>query len=80
VLSLEAVLADPAAALAGLDATVPGATPAPAAAATRIVAITSCPTGIAHTFMAAEGLQQGRKPWATPSAWKRKGRSARVRR
>lgn len=40
---------------------------APAAAApvseksrvTRIVAITSCPTGIAHTFMAAEGLEQG---------------------
>jgi PTS system fructose-specific IIC component len=25
----------------------------------KIVAITSCPTGIAHTFMAAEGLQQG---------------------
>ncbi len=25
----------------------------------RIVAITSCPTGIAHTFMAAEGLAQG---------------------
>ncbi len=24
-----------------------------------IVAITSCPTGIAHTFMAAEGLEQG---------------------
>ncbi|MBO9316831.1 MAG: PTS fructose transporter subunit IIBC, partial [Chloroflexus sp.] len=24
-----------------------------------IVAITSCPTGIAHTFMAAEGLQRG---------------------
>ena len=23
-----------------------------------IVAITSCPTGIAHTFMAAEGLEQ----------------------
>ena len=23
----------------------------------RIVAITSCPTGIAHTFMAAEGIQ-----------------------
>jgi fructose PTS system EIIBC or EIIC component len=39
--------------------------PAPQAAATaptsgkRIVAITSCPTGIAHTFMAAEGLQKG---------------------
>jgi PTS system fructose-specific IIC component len=26
--------------------------------AKRIVAVTSCPTGIAHTFMAAEGLQQ----------------------
>src|SRR5256885_1474667 len=25
----------------------------------KIVAITSCPTGIAHTFMAAEGLQKG---------------------
>lgn len=25
----------------------------------RIVAVTSCPTGIAHTFMAAEGLQRG---------------------
>jgi len=41
-----------------------GSRPAPVAAATptsgkRIVAITSCPTGIAHTFMAAEGLQKG---------------------
>ncbi|WP_411887562.1 PTS fructose transporter subunit IIC [Hydrocarboniphaga effusa] len=27
----------------------------------RIVAITSCPTGIAHTFMAAEGIQQSAK-------------------
>ncbi len=37
-------------------------TPAPAATPSgpkRIVAITSCPTGIAHTFMAAEGLQKG---------------------
>src|SRR6266436_3689845 len=37
--------------------------PAPASAAkmdhANIVAITSCPTGIAHTFMAAEGLQKG---------------------
>lgn len=34
--------------------------PAPSAAPmTKIVAITSCPTGIAHTFMAAEGLEQG---------------------
>jgi PTS system fructose-specific IIC component len=31
---------------------------APATGAKKIVAITSCPTGIAHTFMAAEGLQQ----------------------
>src|SRR6266480_6180873 len=39
------------------------AAPAPASAAKtgpmNIVAITSCPTGIAHTFMAAEGLQKG---------------------
>lgn len=27
----------------------------------KIVAITSCPTGIAHTFMAAEGIEQGAK-------------------
>ncbi|MFT4020538.1 MAG: fructose PTS transporter subunit IIB, partial [Acinetobacter sp.] len=27
--------------------------------ATRFVAITACPTGVAHTFMAAEALQQG---------------------
>lgn len=27
----------------------------------KIVAITSCPTGVAHTFMAAEGLEQGAK-------------------
>ncbi|WP_413204245.1 PTS fructose transporter subunit IIC [Rhodospirillum sp. A1_3_36] len=27
----------------------------------RIVAITSCPTGIAHTFMAAEGIEQAAK-------------------
>ncbi|MDA8522611.1 PTS fructose transporter subunit IIC [Acidovorax sp. NCPPB 4044] len=50
----------------------PAAVPAAAAAATtsagaggapdgplRIVAITSCPTGVAHTFMAAEALEQG---------------------
>jgi PTS system fructose-specific IIC component len=30
----------------------------PVTGAKKIVAITSCPTGIAHTFMAAEGLQQ----------------------
>lgn len=27
--------------------------------AKKIVAVTSCPTGIAHTFMAAEGVEQG---------------------
>jgi len=46
-LSLEAVLADP-----------KGALSAPVVAK-RIVAVTSCPTGIAHTFMAAEGLTEG---------------------
>jgi len=51
LLTLEAVLADPAAAL-------DGGRQAPVAAK-KIVAITSCPTGIAHTFMAAEGLQEG---------------------
>ena len=30
-----------------------------AARTLRIVAITSCPTGVAHTFMAAEALEQG---------------------
>ncbi|MBK1682355.1 PTS fructose-like transporter subunit IIB [Rhodoferax fermentans] len=45
----------------------PGAQTAAAAAPARdpslpqIVAITSCPTGIAHTFMAAEGLESGAK-------------------
>ena len=34
---------------------------APRTTGTRIVAITSCPTGIAHTFMAAEGIQQAAK-------------------
>ncbi len=44
----------------------PGAQTAAAAPARdpslpQIVAITSCPTGIAHTFMAAEGLESGAK-------------------
>ncbi|MGV6875762.1 PTS fructose transporter subunit IIC [Pseudochelatococcus sp. B33] len=64
-LTLESVLADPAAALAG---TAPegeqpeGEQPEGAQRGgdgPRIVAVTSCPTGIAHTFMAAEGLQAG---------------------
>ncbi|MGC5778451.1 fructose-specific PTS transporter subunit EIIC [Methylobacterium sp. NFXW15] len=44
-----------------LDRALSGFVDTPMAMATagtkRIVAITSCPTGIAHTFMAAEGLQ-----------------------
>ena len=34
------------------------ADPAPASGKPRLVAITACPTGVAHTFMAAEALQQ----------------------
>ncbi|NHR06419.1 PTS fructose transporter subunit EIIBC [Chromobacterium haemolyticum] len=52
-LSLDQALADPAEAVhraAALNA--------PQTDALRIVAVTSCPTGIAHTFMAAEGLSQ----------------------
>jgi PTS system fructose-specific IIC component len=52
--SLGEVLDDPAAALAPLLQTT-------ADTGKRIVAVTSCPTGIAHTFMAAEGLQQAAK-------------------
>lgn len=74
--STRSVLADPRAVIAQAlaDGAAPrapasgaAAAPPPPAAATatsgpaRIVAITSCPTGIAHTFMAAEGLQQGAK-------------------
>ncbi|MBB6252102.1 fructose-specific PTS transporter subunit EIIC [Nitrospirillum iridis] len=61
--TIEAVLADPAAALGALAPAQPDRTASPSKAdgPRRIVAITSCPTGIAHTFMAAEGLQQGAK-------------------
>ncbi|GHG55142.1 PTS lactose transporter subunit IIC [Streptomyces capoamus] len=55
---------DPAPAAAGEYGAAPApAAPAPAAAAAsggtpfRIVAVTSCPTGIAHTYMAAESLE-----------------------
>ncbi|WP_329889419.1 fructose-specific PTS transporter subunit EIIC [Stenotrophomonas sepilia] len=57
--SLGEVLGDPVAALAPLAA-APASVPA-TGAGKRIVAVTSCPTGIAHTFMAAEGLQQTAK-------------------
>ncbi len=38
-----------------------GAAPKAAAGAKKIVAVTACPTGIAHTFMAAESLEQKAK-------------------
>ncbi|AJX34304.1 PTS fructose-like transporter subunit IIB [Burkholderia oklahomensis] len=62
--ALQAAGGAPAASLAAARSGVAEAPRAPAAASTdarplKIVAITSCPTGIAHTFMAAEGLAQG---------------------
>jgi len=57
--SLGEVLDDPLSALALLAAT--SATASTANDGKHIVAVTSCPTGIAHTFMAAEGLQQAAK-------------------
>ncbi|MFD2134492.1 fructose PTS transporter subunit IIB [Novosphingobium resinovorum] len=60
--TLEAVLADPAAALAFEDT----GTPELATKSPRVVAITSCPTGIAHTFMAAEGLTEGARQLGYP--------------
>lgn len=55
--TLDEVLADPAAVIERTVAPAPSPAAAPAPERKRIVAITSCPTGIAHTFMAAEGLQ-----------------------
>ena len=59
--STEPAIRDGASVIEAALASVPAAaTPATAPAAPlKIVAITSCPTGIAHTFMAAEGLEQG---------------------
>jgi PTS system fructose-specific IIC component len=51
--TLDAVLADAAAALGSARATATGGK--------KVVGVTSCPTGIAHTFMAAEGIEQGAK-------------------
>ena len=59
--STEPAIRDGASVIEAALASVPAAaTPATVPAASlKIVAITSCPTGIAHTFMAAEGLEQG---------------------
>ena len=59
---VEAVLrrgAEEAQVYAAAEATVEPA--AVAKSAPRLVAITACPTGVAHTFMAAEALQQAAK-------------------
>jgi PTS system fructose-specific IIC component len=45
----------------GAPAAAVVAQPAAATQAKRLVGITSCPTGIAHTFMAAEALAKGAK-------------------
>ena len=62
---LESILSDPRAALNLLlrDTGASGASAEPPQTPKKelIVAITSCPTGIAHTFMAAEGLEQAAK-------------------
>ncbi len=60
-IGLDQVLADPHAALAQALQSQPPAADTPALKLRRVVAITSCPTGIAHTFMAAEGLQLAAK-------------------
>lgn len=40
---------------------------APAKEGYRILAVTACPTGIAHTYMAAEALEKaGEKKWVCP--------------
>ncbi|MDO4232920.1 MAG: PTS fructose-like transporter subunit IIB, partial [Lautropia sp.] len=49
------------AAAAGAAAVAAGASSGPAPKGLKIVAITSCPTGVAHTFMAAEALEEGAK-------------------
>lgn len=50
--TLNAALSDASATLGGAFATSAGK---------KVVAVTSCPTGIAHTFMAAEGVERGAK-------------------
>ena len=54
--AIEEVLADAGAVLDRALASAPASAATPAGTR-RIVAVTSCPTGIAHTFMAAEGIQ-----------------------
>ena len=58
--AIEEVLADAGAVLDRALASEP-ASAAAGAGTRRLVAVTSCPTGIAHTFMAAEGIQTAAK-------------------
>lgn len=54
-----ALLPAPVARVAAAAATAqPGAVPEPAGGSKTLVAITACPTGIAHTFMAAAALEK----------------------
>ena len=53
--------AEPTEAKAAAQVKPTGEDTAPAAAKKKIVAVTACPTGIAHTFMAAEALEQAGK-------------------
>ncbi|MFF7950710.1 PTS fructose transporter subunit IIABC [Streptomyces griseorubiginosus] len=55
--SEDSVAASAAASADAATATTAPAAPAAPAAPFRIVAVTSCPTGIAHTYMAAESLE-----------------------
>jgi PTS system fructose-specific IIC component len=45
------------AAVGDVPASAPAPTPAPASGGRSLVAVTACPTGIAHTYMAAEALE-----------------------
>ncbi|MBQ9156877.1 MAG: PTS sugar transporter subunit IIA [Eubacterium sp.] len=44
----------------------PAAAAAPAASGYRVLAVTACPTGIAHTYMAAEALEEKGKELGIP--------------
>lgn len=37
----------------------------------QVLAVTACPTGIAHTYMAADSLTKKQKKWELESKWKR---------
>lgn len=46
------------------------------AAGYDVLAITACPTGIAHTFMAAEALEKKARRWASALRWRPRARAA----